>query len=644
MGEPEEVDGLIRRTVVALLVGGAAMLLASPPALAHALLVQADPGDGVGLRTPPSTVTLSFTEEPDAKLSSVRVLDTSGRPHEEGSPEAVNGRPRSIRVRVTALDKGVYTVSWRVVSRVDGHSTSGAYAFGVRVDPSEIEAAEIEAPRAPPLSPLETSGRLLIYVGLAGVVGASWVGLFLIRGTRRVLFLAWVMAIAGVGVLAVAQKTASGAALGAFLGSPIGRALIERVALLTVAGVAIAFAGRSPRIGGAVALAAGIAAVGVHVSSGHAGTGSFALVKVATQFIHFAAVSVWIGGLAALLVTIRGVPGEDKARAVRRFSMVAGVALAAVVGTGTARAVAEVGSWSGLFGTAYGRLVIVKVALLAIIAALAARNRWWNVPRGVEGIAGLRRVSGAELGTAILVLVAAAVLASLVPARSVSLAEPASISLEGSDFARSVRVRLSITPGFPGANEFSVEVETLRGRERVAGVKLRLSSGEAGIRDALLQLRRAGERWRARAGVIAVQDVWRAIVVVDRGAASTEVPLTFHTRCRADTPTTGGRPRIYDIDLPGGNAVQAYVDPGEAGRNEVHFTFFDQQGKELPTADDPTVAAFLESSKGKLDVRRFSAGHFVAGLALTPGRWIFSFDGSTSAGDPVTVCFSDEIR
>lgn len=626
-----------------MLVGGAAMLLASPSAEAHALLVSADPGDGVGLRTPPRAVTLAFTEEPDVKLSSVRVLDASGGSHEQGSPQAVAGRPRSLRIGVTGLDEGVYTVSWRVVSRVDGHYTSGAYAFGVRVDPSEIEAAEIDVPRAPPISPFEVAGRLMLYLGLAGMVGAAWVGVFLVpRGpsdTRRVLVGAWALGVVGVVLLSVAQKSAAGAPWGAFFDSPIGRALTLRAVLLLVAGAGIAFSGVGARV---AVLGAGVAAIGVHVSSGHAATGSFALVKVATQLVHFSAVAVWIGGLAALLFAVRGAPSEDKARAVRRFSVVAGVTLAAVVGTGTARAVAEVGSWDGLFGRGYGRLVIVKVALVAIIAALAARNRWWNVPRGVEGLGGLRRVSRFEIGAAGVVLVATALLASLVPARSASLAEPASVALEGSDFARTVRVQLTVTPGFPGGNEFIADVETLRGDEPVEGVTLRLSSEDAGIRDARVPLRRSRDLWRVRAAVMAVQGVWRVAVVVHRGAATAEIPLTFHTRCRADAPTTDGSPRIYDIDLAGGDTVQAYVDPAEPGRNEVHFTFFDEQGMELPMADDPNIDAFLERSED-LDVRHFSAGHFIAGASLAEGRWIFSFDGSTTDGDAVTVCFSDEI-
>jgi hypothetical protein len=174
-------------------------------------------------------------------------------------------------------------------------------------------------------------------------------------------------------------------------------------------------------------------------------------------------------------------------------------------------------------------------------------------------------------------------------------------------------------------------------------VLLRISSDDAGIQAARVALRRAGDVWRARSAAIAVSGVWDMVVFVDRGADSVEIPLAFHTRCRARSASDDTRPRIYDIDLPDGGSVQAYADPGAPGRNEVHFTFFDELGKELPMADDPRIAGLLEKPK-ELDVRRFSAGHFVAGAELKAGLWTFDFVGETTTREAVNVCFSDEIR
>jgi hypothetical protein len=177
----------------------------------------------------------------------------------------------------------------------------------------------------------------------------------------------------------------------------------------------------------------------------------------------------------------------------------------------------------------------------------------------------------------------------------------------------------------------------------VAGVRLRFSSSDSGIEDVALPLERSDDMWTARGSVVSIPGAWRVVVLVDRGVDSAEIPLVFHTRCRAQAPAGGSDPRIYDIDLTGMGSAQAYADPGRPGTNEVHFTFFDEKGKELKVADDPRIGAFQKSPE-RLDARRFSAGHFVARASLRAGTWIFSFDGKTSSGDALTVCFSDEIR
>ena len=80
-----------------------------------------------------------------------------------------------------------------------------------------------------------------------------------------------------------------------------------------------------------------MAAMAVHVDAGHAAAGaSRSTVRIAEQWAHFAAVGIWLGGLLALLVGLRGAPSSAKAAAVRRFSTIAAFALVVVVGTGVA--------------------------------------------------------------------------------------------------------------------------------------------------------------------------------------------------------------------------------------------------------------------------------------------------------------------
>ena len=84
------------------------------------------------------------------------------------------------------------------------------------------------------------------------------------------------------------------------------------------------------------------------------------------------AVGLWLGGLVVLLLQVRGVETISKAQIARRFANLAGLGLAAVVVTGTLRAIVDIGSLDALFSTDFGRLVLLKVALLVPIAGLGS--------------------------------------------------------------------------------------------------------------------------------------------------------------------------------------------------------------------------------------------------------------------------------
>ena len=99
-----------------------------------------------------------------------------------------------------------------------------------------------------------------------------------------------------------------------------------------------------------------VAAITVHVGAGHAAAGAWpGAITVSAQVAHFAAAGVWFGGLAALLLGVRGEPSAAKAAVVRRFAVVAAAALVVVVVTGTLRTIDELSSVGQLLSSGYGR-------------------------------------------------------------------------------------------------------------------------------------------------------------------------------------------------------------------------------------------------------------------------------------------------
>jgi copper transport protein len=637
----------------------AAVVLAVPaPARAHALLSSSTPADGTQLDEPPDEVTVTLTEPPEPSLSFIRVLEQGGGEVQQGSVEAVPGDPLALRVAVPPLEEGVYTVTWRALSRVDGHLTGGAFAFGVGVSPLQVDLPP--PPEAPADAPsiLEIAGRWGLFVGLGFLVGAAWVGALAFREppgrTLRVALWAAGVAVLGLVGLAVAQARAGGSGVGALLATPVGRALLWRGAAIWLAAVLVVVArwGRAPARRPALFSAGVVASVGilVHVASGHAAAGGrFEWAAIGFQWAHFTAVGVWLGGLAALLVGVRGDTDETKARAVRRFSAVAAFALGVVAVTGVLRAVDEVGAWGELVSSTYGRLVLVKAGLLVSLAGLGAINRYRNVPAAGRSLRGLRRVSRGEVGLAAVTLGVAAALAGLVPPQSVPpvTVPPAAVSVGGADFATSVRARLEVEPALPGPNRFRVELTDFDTAEPVDAdrVQLRFSFTGGGASDTTLALRPEDDGdYRGVGSNVAVGGVWDVTVLVQQGDTAVEVPLRFATECRVqeiEPPPDSAQPTIFLTETPGGASIEGFTLYFGGPRYEVHFTFLDEAGAEVAVGT-PTITAWRPGSDDPMTLRPFplSRGHFSANARLEPGPW--RFDG-VAPESGLSGCFETEL-
>lgn len=105
--------------------------------------------------------------------------------------------------------------------------------------------------------------------------------------------------------------------------------------------------------------------------TGHA-VGSGGPVQVAAMVLHAPAAALWVGGLGAML-TVAG-RRDLLAAALPRFSRLAGICIAVLAVTGVVGATARIDTWSGLL-SAYGALVLAKVACLAAAGALGGLTR-----------------------------------------------------------------------------------------------------------------------------------------------------------------------------------------------------------------------------------------------------------------------------
>jgi len=414
----------------AVLALAACVLLAGPvaAALAHASLVSSVPAEGSSVPRSPATVVLTFGEDPDPDRSLVQILDEHGRTVPGVSPvEAVPGKPLEVQVTLSStLGTGVFSVNWRSVSATDGHVDNGAFAFGVRETPAADSVRTMDLLYTSPwTSTLSAAGRWLLYAGLALLVGAAATCLLALGGRMpaggaRLLRVAAVAAIAGLCAMVWAERALVGAAsLLPLFETPEGKYLLALGVALAVCVGAVVCVDLWPARWSLLFLgAAGAAAMLVHVLAGHAdASSSWRVVNVAVQWVHMTAIGVWIGGLAWLLLGIRGATRPDRAAAVGAFSRVATVTLVVVLATGVARGIVEVGSLGNLFDTTYGVTLLVKVGLVAVLVALGALNHFRAVPALGRG-AGVRSFtlnSQGEVVVAAVVLATTAVLSGLAP-------------------------------------------------------------------------------------------------------------------------------------------------------------------------------------------------------------------------------------
>jgi len=158
-------------------------------------------------------------------------------------------------------------------------------------------------------------------------------------------------------------------------GMGFGRAWLAR-GLLLIAGLACAMAPASRGRSILMTIIAGLYLAGIGLTGHPQALGPL---PIAVDAVHLLAAGAWLGGLVGLAAAIRN-GGSQMGLLLKRFSAMGTIAASALVGSGVVNAYLLVGSLDGL-ASPYGKVLIAKLALFAVMAALAAANRWWISPR-----------------------------------------------------------------------------------------------------------------------------------------------------------------------------------------------------------------------------------------------------------------------
>lgn len=229
--------------------------------------------------------------------------------------------------------------------------------------------------------------RLAGRIAALGTVGTLLLAAFLLPGSGASVVRAasrWALAWAGTTVLGgvltlselvgVSPTSLSAATLRTFVTDvPAGRAALLVLGITGVLAVASRMPAR-PLAAAALLLVALAGLVVPAVLTGHSSSAADHVLAVTALSVHVVAASLWIGGLLALLMYVRGT--DDRGRAVARFSVVALGCFLATAGSGLVAAwVVAGGSPAAVLGTGYGWLLIGKSAALLALGVFGWHHR-----------------------------------------------------------------------------------------------------------------------------------------------------------------------------------------------------------------------------------------------------------------------------
>ena len=488
----------IPRILVTAFVALVLALGLAVPAHAHASLLGTDPAEGAVLATSPTQLTLRFDEPISLPDKAIQLFDAAG------AAVPANPAASDTTVTVTMPDElsGSYLLAWRVIS-ADGHPVAGSLNFAVgALSPHRIQPVVSDAPSwvAVPLAVTQ----VVAYLGLFLAVGLGVFAAFVLpSGAAGVERLRPVLRAVGrysIGVAIAASVALVGLTVADQQGlDPDGLLTLRAwtgatpdqliaVALL-VAGLLLVGVGASLRTAllrrTMVGAGAAIAVVAPSVT-GHSRAFGPAWLVIATDILHVLAGSIWFGSLVGLVIVLAVARRRRPALAaiaLVRFSALAAAVLGLLLASGTVLAWRILGSWQDLFGTGYGQLLLAKIALVGVAAAVAGWNRFVLLPRlravtvdGAsrrqrrdaqaatgQGLFRIGRLVAVEASILVLVLGVTGVLVDQSPHSAAAAVRTGAPVVAAAPLGDSLTALATVAPGAVGRNLLLVQIQDASG-------------------------------------------------------------------------------------------------------------------------------------------------------------------------------------
>lgn len=483
-------------------------------AFAHAQLNATSPRDGAVVKDAPSILSLEFSE-PVSPIALTLI-----RPNGASTAlERFELKDRTVEiVAPDDLGRGTHVLTWRIVS-ADGHPVGGSVVFSIGEVSRVAPEVEEQVDRGVRFGLWLT--KLALYVGLFLGAGGVFARAVLMPGVQAGY--RPVAAATAVGVVG-AVLSAGFQGLDA-LGVPASRITdidvwftglatsYGNTVFLALIALVISFVGLTERgtVGRFAATVGLVLASLALMLSGHASAAAPQWLMRPAVFLHALCIAIWIGALVPLGLALRRREAAALP-ALARFSKAIPWVLGALVAGGSVLAVVQVQRPGALSDTAYGRVFLIKLALLAVLFTLAAINRWrltGEVEAGDQPAARrLARSIAAETLIVLLVFGAASMWRFTPPPRALAAmaAQPATMHIH----TEKAMADLTVTPGRAGEVDVSSFIMTgdfapLEAKE----VTFVFANPAAGIEPFERRAENAGDStWRAEGVVLPLPGIW----------------------------------------------------------------------------------------------------------------------------------------
>ena len=492
--------------------------LGFPLASAHPFLLDSEPGQGQNAPAGTIQIITNYSEAVEIGFSELKVYDANGN-QIDNRDTAYNDGETSLIVTTQPLEDGVYTITSKVLSKVDGHLVQAAIVFGVgdvKIDSSLLEKQESSETTFIPESIARFPGLVGQTIVLGGVIVSITIWSSQQTRFREVFgdihkqFKVKFSKIIGYGVIATFASNFIMLGVQTWrlevsplevIGTTFGTTwLIRMIITIIIIGIwfwmekkkEISIKGQIPL------LVASLILIATTTMMGHGASTELEAPWI-LDYAHNLLSSIWIGGLIffafVALPTIAKTDNSIKEKItlslIPRFSGLFIIAIGILIITGPTLLWFLDDNVGSLTESTYGKLILIKIGIAATMIAFGGlyQVKFLKNTHDYEKLNISKRISKplkfeAGLGIALLAVVALLVNSSL-PAGEIQSADAiqGTFGYQSILFSENAKFDVKVLPAGIGSNTISVIISSFDDKPLgdMSGLKIKVSNPQKNI-------------------------------------------------------------------------------------------------------------------------------------------------------------------